>query len=718
MVKKDKKPKAEKKGKQGLRKDPDLYNDIINYYERSKKVIEDRGIFKDAERYTLMYENKPWKAKNIHRAAHLSEVEIAIAFDVIETGLSVVTARAPMPDVQPRFSEDNKEFQAIQELRLKAQQSENGDIESEKKAEELYEKLKERASEVAKKMQRQLVRTWTDTKMQPKTRMGYREKGKTGIMFVKSVYDEEKKDIINTLVDMTTQFPSPNVPSIEEHTNEPYIYGPIISVSKAKRLYGIDSLEEGATGEYEKLTQYENTEHGFSARARAAVKRFFHGETGTGRGGYCQPLECYMPASNEMMDVEDEDYKKDENGRMVFDEDEKVKTEKVKKTVPRFPSGYKRVTIIKGHKDWILEEVDNPYKRPPFFESRNIPQAGDFFGISEIKNIEDLIMRMCNSASNLNDNLRITGNPKLVAPRDASSKVSQGEDFDDEPVTNELGGVAYTDNTQGMRWLEPPRLGFDAKWWMDFLKGWIDRISHQPDAVRGFNEFSQDSGKKIKELRIAAMGTMQTRIDEQIEICKDLYQHWVFIYQNFYPGTIIQKADDEFGNSNFEMFNPSDAKDIEFTVDVSQLSILPADPESEFETGMALAKLGLEVYGYPLISAEHLLDLAYSLEDNARAKKYIAEQQEAQDRKMQLEKAFQEFQQLAEAASEVAEQMPDSEEEDAVIDQIVEMVTQFPEIMQTQEFQALPVRLKVATVAALAGIENEPQPAEQEAISE
>ena len=126
MAKKSKKPpepKEEKKGKMG-RYDSELYNTIVNFYERSKKVIEDRGIFKNAERYTKMYENDPWRAKGLERAEHLSEIKIAVAFDVIETGLSVVTARAPMPDIQPRFSEDNEEFATIQELRAKIREEE------------------------------------------------------------------------------------------------------------------------------------------------------------------------------------------------------------------------------------------------------------------------------------------------------------------------------------------------------------------------------------------------------------------------------------------------------------------------------------------------------------------------------------------------------------------------------------------------------------------
>jgi hypothetical protein len=46
----------------GIRNDPDTYTYVMRALKRSQKYIEERGIFKKAERYSLMYENEPQKA--------------------------------------------------------------------------------------------------------------------------------------------------------------------------------------------------------------------------------------------------------------------------------------------------------------------------------------------------------------------------------------------------------------------------------------------------------------------------------------------------------------------------------------------------------------------------------------------------------------------------------------------------------------------------------
>ena len=44
----------------GIRQDEELYNKIISYWNRSKDYINDRDIFKSANKYNQLYENEPW----------------------------------------------------------------------------------------------------------------------------------------------------------------------------------------------------------------------------------------------------------------------------------------------------------------------------------------------------------------------------------------------------------------------------------------------------------------------------------------------------------------------------------------------------------------------------------------------------------------------------------------------------------------------------------
>ena len=133
---------------------------------------------------------------------------------------------------------------------MKAAAEQTKDRELSEKAEDGYQQLKKEASEYSQKMQRQLVDNWSDDKMQPKARMTYREKTKTGTVFIKSVFDFESRKIKNEICDLTTIYPSPNISTIEKHTTEPFIYAPILSLGEVEKQYGINAneIEEGAIG--------------------------------------------------------------------------------------------------------------------------------------------------------------------------------------------------------------------------------------------------------------------------------------------------------------------------------------------------------------------------------------------------------------------------------------------------------------------------------------
>jgi len=665
----------EQKENYGLRKDPKLYKYVIDAFKRSKKFKEELKVMEKAEKYDKYYNNDPWEASGNKRADHLSEVKIAIAFDVIETGLPIVTARSPMPDVNPMIDNESEEYQQIMSLEGEEQESK-------------LEKLKENLDDYAEKIQQELIDIWKRTKMQKKQRIGYRENCKVGNMFLKSEYDQEKKKWINTVCDISTIFPSPNVDSIEGHTDEPFCYAPVMSVEKVKRLYNITHLEEGSLGSFDDLKTF-TFETNFFQKVKAAMQAGLEmvGSNDTQKGTHVIPIECYMPDNDESeIEVTDFDEK---TGQEKFDDEENV----IKKTVTRknFPSGYKRVTVVLDNKDWILEEIDQPFKSPPFFGTINYQQIGNIFGISEIQNIEDLITIMNVSASNFNDNLRITGNPKLA--------VVQGSTEDDgSPITNEIGGIVNTTVPGGVYYVQPPMLGNDVKWWMnDFLRGWIDRITRLSGALRGFNEFSEDSGKKIRELRNAAHGSFQPKLDEQVSFIIDLFQYWTFGIQNYYQHTIMQKVEDDVGKANYTEFDPRQGKDYKLSVDVNADSILPDDPFAEFDEALALYDRGVKRTDEPLISAEHIIDLAVHLQDKQRAKNYLAKKENEVD-----QQEFENFIALAEQASDISDGEGPGDNEDQVVIQLIEILTQFPQFLSTNEFLAMPDRLRNALLAGVA----------------
>lgn len=685
----------------GVRRDPELYAYVLNAYNRSRKFIEERQIFERIGRYKKMYENNPWEAQGVHREGDLSEVKVAIAYDIIETGLPVATGRMPVPDIDPCIDGRNAEYLQIKQLMEQAtNELELGEAYKQMQA------LNSKLNDYADKLQRELVKTFKDTDMFSKMRMGYREKGTTGNFVLKSVYDPTQKKIINEPIDYSAIYPSPNCDNIESHTTmgEPFCYAPIVSTKLVKKRYGIEFIESEAIGEYDEAKKFKYRHQiGMGAKIQTFFKRVL--ESGVkDKEGYVLPIECYMPSDEE---VEFDDYVYDDDGQLLYESEDKPKTEKKKRSIKS-----KRVTIIKGHKDWIVEEVENLYPSPPFMMTKNAEQLGDFWGVTDIQMVEDLIMRLDISASNVHDNLRLTGNPKLIK---VTGSQAIGEDGEVVEYTNEIGGVYETPIPNGVYYLAPPPLGVDVKWWMDFLKSWIDRITHLSDALRGFNEFAKDSGRKVQELRIAAANTFKPKLDEQVEFCCRLYKHWAWIYQNLWQEPILQKLEDEQGEAQFEEFHPQVGNQYLMNIDVAATSILPIDVLSNQEMAFALFDRKIarpDGTQRGLISVEQLLDICgdAGFEDIQRAKEYNALMQMQEDQQKQKVAIYEQFKQLAMQAGDLAENGVVGEDEDNIVMQLIQMVEQVPELIGTNEFLALPDRTKLAILSAVGKIGqiNEP----------
>lgn len=725
--------------KKGLRLDPQLYNYIVNSFHRSRDYIKERELPKIWRQAAKLYENEPWKGLRINRAANLSKVRIAIASDIIETGLPIATARPPMPDVNPEIdvaSEEYKQYKSIVTLIgliAKAKKGEELTEEEMAQAEEakqfippnisldnlataepeeleavakdIFQSYKDIVTGYAQKIQKELIKDWKESRMQSYGKQGYRENTKTGNFVLKSTWDSKKQRMINIACDIRTIFPTPGVYTIKGHTDDPFIYAPIMSVEKVRRTYNIEEIDEDAIGDYDEkgLFSY-NATQGWMADIKATLKTAVEKLTskdGEKSSGSCVVLECYMPDNKSTTEYYDNEYNEDGTKRL----DDAGNEIKAKKSRQKFASGYKIVTIVEGHQDWILDERENLYKDglPPFPEMRNCEQANDFYGVSDIYMVSDLIYRININASNIQDNSDLTGNPILMELKGAKAEP-------EKPLTNQIGQRVLVNSIDALKYVSPPAFGYDLKWWADYLQQWIDRITHLSDALRGINQYSQDSGKKIRELKMAAQGTFQPKLEAQVQFSKDWFEHVAYIHQNLDKRTYLQKEEDEMGESNFIEFIPSEGRNIKLDIDVSAESILPTDPYSNWEDALQLYNTPLKRTGLPGISIEQLIDAAPSLEDKQRAKAYVSREEDKDVAMKQFEKMQVQREQAMKAFAQIVEQLTaiataqgiDSPEIDKLFVPALEILTQFPEIISSDQFRGLPEELKKAMLIGLA----------------
>lgn len=671
----------------GIRQDPKLYDQIIAYWNRSKDYIKDREIFDQAELYKKLYENEPWgNVPGMNRPEHLSKIKVPIANDVIETGLSVATARIPMPEVDPEI-----EYETYQNL-VAPEGMEREEFETE---------IKDRANKYGHGLQAEMIKQWRQDGLQKLMRCVYRTKGIAGTDFVNIEFDGQK--IITEVCGIYHIFPTPGIFSIREHTRDPFIYAPIMTVSKAKEKYGLEDIGKGAVNSQKELSKelHENLGTGGIIRSAInfgnAMRKKASGEKSADDDS-CIPLRCYMPAGDETEEYEDEELVLDDNGEIVYGtENDVVEKQTVTKTRLKFPSGYKCVVIIYGHKNWIVKEYDCPYApyekpQPPFVRIAGYLPYDDFWGVSEIKQIENIIAQICLVVSNLSDVIRKTGNAPLVKSK-GTVRIDAKNDIDAQPLYAMPGDIWEEVVPGSMRWLAPPSGNFDAKWFLEWMFMVVDRVTHLSDAMRGFNQYAQDSGKKIAELRSAALGTFGPKLDEVVEFCTEIYRMWAWIYINMYPEDkiILQKEEDEQGEMTYNEFMPSMGKMFKFYIDVSARSLIPDDPEARFQETVALYQLGQERTGLPLLPAEFVIDAAQHIEEKHRAKKWLAQQQKQIAAEAQKEELLKQFEMLGQQADQVE---PGGPEEEQLFNQMAQIMEQIPEVWMTPQFKALPDRVR------------------------
>ena len=319
-----------------------------------------------------------------------------------------------------------------------------------------------------------------------------------------------------------------------------------------------------------------------------------------------------------MEDYEDNSYNDD--GTRSMDEDGNPKQEVKQRQM--FPDGKKVCTVIRNLKNQIVREEANPYGRLPFFMTINYPRQGDFWGISDGQNVENHIQAINQAMSNRNDNLRYIGNP--------ITEILDGSNI--EAVQNEPGTVYRVTQPNSVRHISPPSMGGDGRYFVDDLRTDSDRILGMSDAFRGFGA-PGDSGVKTQTLISQATGRLQPKVQSFIDFSKAMYEHWAYLMQTYYPD-MVQRVEDEQG-VQYENFQAQAGADIKLVVDVTTTSMLPFDKYAEFQEAQQLYQMLDPTTQKPLISPEHLIDLAPSLRDKQRAKDHVSLEQEKVEQQMQ-----------------------------------------------------------------------------------
>ena len=256
---------------------------------------------------------------------------------------------------------------------------------------------------------------------------------------------------------------------------------------------------------------------------------------------------------------------------------------------------------------------------------------------------------------------------------------------------------------------------------LDWLKGYLDRQTKLSEAARGFNEFAGDSGRKIRELKMAARGGLQPKLDEQVNLSLDLLKHWLWIYQTLKEDVIMHKVDTIGGIDNYSKFETAAGRGFKFNISVSEDSILQDDPFTRIEMMFELYDRGMKRTGEPLVSAQMLIKYAPEIKERQTLIKNIDDMQMRSDLELQREEALKEYLKLvdkllenleaqkgtagafgAEVKVDPEEQAELEEQENLIVQAMADLVSEYYELLSSDATASLPDDVKEAMVKLVA----------------
>ncbi len=245
----------------------------------------------------------------------------------------------------------------------------------------------------------------------------------------------------------------------------------------------------------------------------------------------------------------------------------------------------------------ILRDVDIPYKynkRIPIVALYNIKRDGDFWGISEIKNMYN-IQQMCNkSLGFMQDMLRYS--PRRLVYAGASKKAMTVSNNPNEVIQIGVGETMQTLNQQS---IEPAWMNFTA-----FIKQMLSEVTGIHGVSMG-NQGSVTAASAIQSLASLGSTRMEGRKRHMVGAMEDLAWQFTRLMKQFYTkDRLIKVAGEEY--------KPLNAKDISSYYDINAVysETFPTDIMVRFNAVLQLAQLppeaqqkAIAILGDPMLTA-------------------------------------------------------------------------------------------------------------------
>lgn len=160
--------------------------------------------------------------------------------------------------------------------------------------------------------------------------------------------------------------------------------------------------------------------------------------------------------------------------------------------------------------DVLLDSIKNPLgdkiKRFPFVKIINTPVDGEFWGMSTVQALEPIQLSINKRRQQIIDNLRILGNPPILADKSAG--------LEEDLVLGAPGEIVSVNDGARVDWLRPPAMPQGIFQLQQLDKSEFETISGMFDVVQGRTPSGIEAAAAIAELQEAA----QTRVRDKVSL--------------------------------------------------------------------------------------------------------------------------------------------------------------------------------------------------------
>lgn len=502
--------------------------DRFKEYEKARKDKEDRW-----RRYYRMYRGKQWEALSIKPNKRKTRAVINYIFSSIETSVPLETDGKYRLMYQPREASSpipTGDIRAIQEMGA-------SDL------------------ELAKAMSMVADYHWRYLSMDAKLPIAARVAKIYGTAFFYTYWDASARkgvgDIMTRVCEPFHIYPDPLAKRVEDAAG--FVYAYVVPLSEAKRLFPTKANLLKAADTIPPIFNMDQEYEASQAQMQSK--------------GAVMILEYWLRDGATVTVEQEEQISDEKEGEAVKQVIEKLK----------YPNG--RVITVAG--DVLLEDKPNPYTVWPLDAVYDY-DIGEFFGVGEIENLEQPQILYNKTFSQLYDNIRIMGNPNVVADK------TSGVDWSN--YLNSTGQVVLKEPGSEVRLQDPPQFSPALPEFLNMLRRDMDTISGIHDITQGRQPVGITAAQAIELLQQSAQTRIRLKIRNLLESIKGVGKKWFALVKQYYIEPRLLRVTGPEGEAGWLALQGTEFADADMDLIVETDSSFIVSKAGRFEQGLTLLK--------------------------------------------------------------------------------------------------------------------------------